>query len=147
MRAKEARVQPYAGDPLADQPRILSRRYRTVSTAAAAEEELAQLLISRCYVTVNCLTGLLRHLEPDGLAGLFLAYGRTIDSVTMRSNVLHPQADDVASSKLAIDGEIKQRQVACSPRDLQLGADRLDVLRPEKRFCANQFALVPRFAM
>ena len=69
----------------------------------AAEEELARLFIGRCYVTVERLTGLLRHLEFDGLAGLFLAYGRTIDSVTMRSNILHPQADDVASSKLAID--------------------------------------------
>ena len=103
MRAKEARVQPYAGDPLPDQPRILPRRYRTIPTAATAEEELARLLIGRCYVTVNRLTGLLRHLEFDRLASLFLAYGRTIDSLTMRSNVLHPQADDVASSKLAID--------------------------------------------
>jgi hypothetical protein len=104
VRAKEARVQPYAGDPLADQSGVLPRRYRTVPTATATEEELARLLIGRCYVTVNRLAGLLRHLEFDRLASLFLAYGRTIDSVTMRSNVLHPQADDVASSKLAIDG-------------------------------------------
>jgi hypothetical protein len=57
-------------------------------------------------VTVDCLTGLLSHLKPDGLAGFVLAYGRTIDSVTMRSNVLHPQADGVASSELATDGRL-----------------------------------------
>jgi hypothetical protein len=37
-------------------------------------------------------------------------------------------------------------QVACPPRDLQLGADRPDVFRPETRLHANQFAFVPRFA-
>jgi hypothetical protein len=103
VRPKEARIQPYAGDPLPDQPSILPRRYRAVPTAATAEKELARLLIGCCHVTVNRLTGLLRHLEFDRLASLFLAYGRSIDSVTMRSNVLHPQADNVASSKLAID--------------------------------------------
>jgi hypothetical protein len=55
-------------------------------------------------VTVDRLSGLLRPLEPDGLAGLLLANGSTIDSVTMRSNVLHPQTDDIASWDLAING-------------------------------------------
>jgi hypothetical protein len=104
VRAKEAGVQPNAGDPLADQPRVLSRRYRSVLTATAAEEELARFLTGGSDVTVDRLTGLLRYLEPDGLAGLPLADGRTIDRVTMRSNVLHPQAYYVASSQLAIDG-------------------------------------------
>jgi len=89
---------------LADQPGVLSRRYGTIPTATAAEEELARLLTGGFDVTVDRLSCLLRHLEPDGLAGLLLAYRRTIDLVTMRSNVLHPQAHDVASSKLAVDG-------------------------------------------
>jgi hypothetical protein len=104
VRAKEARVQTSAGNPLADQSGVLSRRYRSVPTAPAAEEELARLLTGGSDVTVDRLTGLLCHLEPDGLAGLLLAHGGTIDSVTVWSNVLHPQADDVASSELAIDG-------------------------------------------
>jgi hypothetical protein len=104
VRAKEARVQPNARNLLADQPRILSRRYRSVPTATAAEEELARFLTGGSYVTVDGLTGLLRDLKPDGLAGLLLAYGRTIEGVTMRRNVFHPQANDVASPKLAIDG-------------------------------------------
>ena len=99
-----ARVQPNAGNPLADQPGVLSRRYRTIPTTTAAEEELARLIPGGSNVTVDRLTGLLRHFKPDGLAGLLLADGRTINGVTMRSNVLHPQADDVATSELAIDG-------------------------------------------
>jgi hypothetical protein len=88
---------------LADQPRVLSGRYRSIPTTAATEEELARLFTGGSDVTVDRLTGLLRHLKPDGLAGLLLAYARTIDGMTMRSNVLHPQADDVASSELAVD--------------------------------------------
>src|SRR6266404_2158207 len=68
------------------------------------KKELARPLTGGSDVTVDCLSGLLRNLEPDGLAGLLLAYRSTIDSVTMRSKVLHPQADDVAASELAVDG-------------------------------------------
>jgi hypothetical protein len=69
--------------------RVLSRRYRSVPTATAAEEELTRLLTGG-YVTVDRLAGLLRQRKLDGLASSFLAHSRTIDSVTMRSNVLHP---------------------------------------------------------
>ena len=101
---KEARVQPDARNPLADQPRVLPRRYRSIPTATAAEEELARLLTGGSDVTIDRLSGLLRHLEPDGLASLLLAHGRSINSMPVRSNVLDPQADDIASSELAIDG-------------------------------------------
>jgi hypothetical protein len=82
----------------------LPRRDRSIPTTTAAEEELARLLTGGSDVTADRLSGLLRHLEPDGLTGLLLAHGCSVDSVTMRSNVLHRQADDVASSELAIDG-------------------------------------------
>jgi len=75
----------------------------------ATEEELARLLPGGSYVAVDRLTGLLRHLKPDGLAGLLLAYSRAIDSVTMRSNVLHLQADDVASAQLTIPARAPNR--------------------------------------
>src|SRR5262245_55243846 len=81
------------------QPRraYLLRRDRPIPTATAAEEELPQLLIGGSDITVDRLSGLLRHLEPDRLAGLLLADGRPINRVTMRSNVLYPQADDITS--------------------------------------------------
>jgi hypothetical protein len=101
MHSKEARVRPNAGYPLADQSGVLSRRYRSIPATTAAEEELTWLLIGASDVTVDRLSGLLRHLEPDRLAGLLLAHGRAIDQVTMRRNVLAPQADDIASCELA----------------------------------------------
>jgi len=63
----------------------------------------------------------------------------------MRSNVFDLQADDVTSSEFAIDGEIEHGEVARSPRDLQLGADRPDVPRPERRLRADEFSFVPGF--
>jgi hypothetical protein len=47
----------------------------------------------------------------------------------MRSNVFDAQFEDVASSELAVDGQVKHGQVARSP-ELQFGSDRPVVLRP-----------------
>lgn len=44
-----------------------------------------------------------------------------------------------------MDRQVEHGRVAGSPRHLQLGADRPDVLRPEKRLGADQFAFVPAF--
>jgi hypothetical protein len=104
VRAKKARVESNAGNPLADQSGVLSRRYRSILTATGTEEELARLLTCASDVAVDRLSGLLRDLKSDGLASFLLAHGCPIDRVTMRSNVLDPQADDIASSELAIDG-------------------------------------------
>ena len=101
---KEPRLQPNARNPLADHPRILQSCHRSIATATAGEEELARLLIGRSDVTVDRLTGLFRHLEPDGVTGLLVADSCLVDSVTTRSNVLHPLAYCVACSELAIDG-------------------------------------------
>jgi hypothetical protein len=79
VRPKEAGIQPNAGNPLADQSGILSRRYRAIRASTAAEEKLARLFIGGDDVAVDRLLGLLRHLEPDGLAGLLLANGCPID--------------------------------------------------------------------
>jgi hypothetical protein len=143
VRSKEARVQTNAGNPFGDHPGVLPRRYRHVPTSTAAKEVLAWFLIGGSDIIIDRLAGLLCHLEPDRLAGLPLAHGCPIDRMTMRSNVLDPQADNVASSELAIDGQIEHREVACAPSDLQLGTDRPDVLRPERRLGADQFTFVP----
>jgi hypothetical protein len=41
-----------------------------------------------------------------------LPHGCAIDSVTVGRNVLDFEVNDVASPKLAVDGEIEHRQVA-----------------------------------
>jgi hypothetical protein len=46
------------------------------------------------------------------------------------TNVLDLEGDNIATAQLAVDRHIEHRQVARAPRDLQLGADRPDVLWP-----------------
>jgi hypothetical protein len=71
---EEPSVQTNAGDPLADQSGVLSRRYWPISTATAAEEEFTGLSLGGCDVIVDRLPGLFCHLELDWLARLLLAH-------------------------------------------------------------------------
>jgi hypothetical protein len=82
MCPKEARVQPNYSNPLADQPSVLSCRDWQVTSSTAAEQNLSRLLIGGSDIIVDRLSGLLRHFEPDRLAGLPLAHGCAIDRVT-----------------------------------------------------------------
>src|SRR5215472_17154268 len=76
MCAKQAWVDPDAGDPFVDQPSILPCRNSSVAAATAAKEVLTRLLVGGSDVVVDRLTGLLSHLEPNWLAGLLLAHRR-----------------------------------------------------------------------
>ena len=75
---KKLRVQPNAGDPLADQPGVLSRRDRSIPPATAAEEKFAGPFPGGGEVIVDRLSGLFRHLELDRLARLLLPHGSAI---------------------------------------------------------------------
>src|SRR4029077_13348269 len=86
-------------------------------------------------------------LEPYRSAGLLLADRRTLNGVSGWGNVLDFESDDIATTQLAIDGEIEQRQVALAVCHLKLSADRPDVLRPQRRLGSGQLALVPRGAL
>ena len=61
MRPKEARVRPDAGDPIGDQPGVLPRRYRPISTATAVEEEFARAFISACEIIFDLLSRMETH--------------------------------------------------------------------------------------
>jgi hypothetical protein len=65
---EEPRVQTNAGNPLADQSGVLSRRYRSIPPATAEEEKLTQFLFCRSDVVVDCFSGMLRDLKFDRLA-------------------------------------------------------------------------------
>jgi hypothetical protein len=106
----------------------------SVVAATAGKEVLTRLLVGGSDVVVDCLTGLLSHLEPDRLAGLLLAHRRAIDGMPMRCHIFRLQADDVAASQLAIDGQIEHRKIAYSSVDLQLAPNRPNVFGPKRRF-------------
>src|SRR5215471_1761857 len=94
MRAEQGRTQYWWR---------CTRRNSSVAAATIGKEVLTRLLIGGSDVVVDRLTGLLGHLEPDRLAGLFLAHRRAIDGTSMRRHIFHLQADDDAASQHAID--------------------------------------------
>src|SRR6516162_6858632 len=145
MCAEQAWVEPDAGDPLADQPSILPCRNNTVAAASAGKEVLTRLLVGGFDVVVDRLTRLLGHLEPDRLTGLLLAHRRAIDGMSVRRHIFYLEADDVAASQLAIDGQIEHREIACSSLDLQVASNRPNVFGPKRRLRPCQFALLPGF--
>jgi len=62
-------------------------------------------------MVVNRLAGLLRNLEANGPSGFALANGGPIDGITIGCYVSNAQANDVTSTKFAVDGYIKQREI------------------------------------
>src|ERR1022692_2322008 len=130
MGAKHAGIETDAANPVADQACILPGRQAPAWPARRSEQKIVGLSVRGADVIIDRLPGLFGHLEPHRHAGLFLAHRGTLDGVTVRRNVLYLEGDDIAPAQLAVDRQIEHRQVALAVRDLELGADRPDVLWP-----------------
>jgi hypothetical protein len=74
-----------------------------------------------------------------------LAGGRPIDGIAIRSNVLDLERDDIATSQLAVDGQIEQGQITGSLVDLEFGPDRPDVFLPQWRLGSDQLSFIPGY--
>ena len=72
-----------------------------------------------------------------------IADHRPITNATRKRNVSYRDGDKVATSQLAVDGEIKQRQIAFRTRHLQSRPDAPDLSRLKRRLLANNVAPVP----
>jgi hypothetical protein len=58
-------------------------------------------------MVVNRLAGLLGDLEANGPPGFTLANGGSINGITIGCYVSDPQANDVTSTKFAIDCQVE----------------------------------------
>jgi hypothetical protein len=67
--------------------------------------------------------------------GFTLDDRRTLFDLSSRKYVCDFQANQITSSKFAVDGKAEKRQVAMIVRDLQAHADRPDVFCISGRFC------------
>ena len=59
------------------------------------------------------------------------------------SNVADTQSHQIAATQLAVDGEVKKREVTGSGRQLQTNPDSPDLLQLERAFLADDLALIP----
>lgn len=62
------------------------------------------------------------------------------------SNVVYVQADEVAATKLTVDGQVEHCEIADGVRVREVNSDRPDVFRFEGLLLANEFPLVSGFA-
>ena len=88
MRTELQRIETDAGDPFADQSRILSRRQPTPAAATPSEKELTSFSACQTQIIVKGLTRLVGQLEPDWSTCLLLPDGCTVKSVAIRSYVI-----------------------------------------------------------
>lgn len=84
------------------------------------------------------LNGPLRLLLHDCRSGTY--------SIAMR-DVAHSQFDQVAGPELAVDRQIKKREIANPRGELQADAYRPDLLELERGFLADELGLVPGFPL
>jgi hypothetical protein len=73
---------------------------------------------------------LFRQFKPHRPPSLFLANGRPIDGISIRSDILDLQSDEIAASQLAVDGKIEYRQITRPLLNLEFGPDSPDMLLP-----------------
>ena len=133
MRSEQVRVQTDADDPFSGESRVLPGREATVRPAAAGEQIVAPLLAGSLHVVVDRLPCCLSQFELDWTARLPLPNGSPVNCVAARCNIIDLECDDVATAKLAVDGEIEQSKVADTTFDLQLCADAPNMLGTEWR--------------
>jgi len=63
--------------------------------------------------------------------------------VAAGSDILDPDGNDVAATKLAVDCQIEHGEVTNSAFDLELRSNGPDVFRAQRRLYPGQLALVP----
>jgi len=85
----------------------------------------------------DCCSGLLGDLELDRPAGFPLDYRGTVLHPASHAHVAHLEPHEVAAPELAVDGEIKQSEVASALFKLEPDADRPDLLRSQRTFLTN----------
>src|ERR1700684_2850620 len=81
-----------------------------------------------------------------GRWGLLLQHDRPRCHAAPVANVSDPQLDEVAGSKLAVDGEVEQRQLAATVGELQADSNRPDLFEFQQCFLTDEPSLVPGFA-
>ncbi len=131
VRAILAAVHPGALDPTVHDSCVLARR--GASTCGARFQPVLQRG-----------AGLLRDLKLNRTASLVLDDCRPVPHMTAHGDVTDQQADEIAATKLAVDGEVEYRQMAFVSLDLKWDTNGPDLFRPQKTLLSDKTALVPR---
>jgi hypothetical protein len=72
-------------------------------TATAGEQELAGLPVGGLQIVIDGLAGLIAQFKPDWPSRFLLADGCPVRRVAAGSDILDPDSNEVAASKLAVN--------------------------------------------
>jgi hypothetical protein len=81
------------------------------------------------------LAGLFAQFESDGLTSFSLSHGCAVRRVAAGGDILDPDGDDITPSKLTVDCQIEDGEVASAAFDLELRTNRQDVFWSQRRLC------------
>jgi hypothetical protein len=98
-----------------DDPRVLPRRDVLPAPKAARKEVLAVFRIDGGEPFTDRHSGLLSDLELDRSAGFALDHSGAVLDLVPNTPVTHSKPHEVATSELAIDGQIEECKVAFAP--------------------------------
>ena len=87
---------------------------------------------------------LFRDFELDWSPCLFLNHGATVSHPAAGAYVVDLQADEIATSELAVDRKVEQGKISLPALQLKPNPNGPDIFRLERALLADQVALVPR---
>lgn len=114
--------------------------------ATAGKRPLADFSTILLDVCIERFPRLIRQFELDGPASFLLTNNGTVYGVAALCNFFDADRSDIAAAQLAVDRKIKDRQIADTLFELQLGSNGPNVFWAEEWFRTDQLALVPRLA-
>jgi hypothetical protein len=87
--------------------------------------------------------GLLHDFKLDRSPCLFLDHGATVSHPAADAYVVDLQADEIATSELAVDREIEQGKISFPTLQLKPNPNGPGIFRLERALLADQAAVVP----
>jgi hypothetical protein len=94
-----------------------------VRTATAGEQELAGSFAGGPQIVIDRLAGLLAQLKSDRPPSFPLPNSCAIRRIAAGGDILDPDGDGIAATKLAVDCQIEHGEVASASFDLELRAN------------------------
>src|ERR1700737_2198677 len=143
MGAVGRTVEPRTLHPGMDDASVLPGREGRLGSGRAREQiasipefDLRQPIMDRG-------PGLLHDFELDRSPCLFLDHGATVSHPAAGAYVVDLQADEIATSELAVDREVEQGKISFPALQLKPNPNGPDIFRLERALLADQAALVP----
>src|ERR1700758_2198005 len=136
-------VEPRTLHPGMDDASVLPGRDVRLSSETAREQiapipefDLRQPIMDRG-------PGLLGDFELHRSPCLFLDHGATVSHPAAGAYVVDLQADEIATSELAVDREVEQGKISLPTLQLKPNPNGPDIFRLERALLTDQAALVP----